>query len=200
MFRVSQLSYLQFGPVSFAVNPTEILMISGRSGCGKSTLFRAIADLDDFHHSAEVSLNGVRCSHIPPNKWRHRVGFLPAVSYWWQPRVGDHLKPCLDLLNQLLLPNDILNWEVSRLSSGEKQRLALIRLFQNEPQLLLLDEPTANLDGASMLATERVIQNYICQKNIPCVWISHSDEQIQRVGTYELRLPEGTLYPVVKET
>ena len=74
-----------------------------------------------------------------------------------------------------------LDWEVSRCSTGEKQRLAIARLLQLKPKALLLDEPTASLDAESVKKVEAVIQQYVRENNVPVIWVSHDNEQIKRL-------------------
>jgi ABC-type multidrug transport system ATPase subunit len=95
--------------------------------------------------------------------WRRRVGLLPAESGWWADRVGAHFITTNDARNPATTPTpilarlgfepDVLDWDVQRLSSGERQRLGLARLLLNRPEVLLLDEATANLDPTRLSAS-----------------------------------------------
>ncbi|MDX1335484.1 MAG: ATP-binding cassette domain-containing protein, partial [Gammaproteobacteria bacterium] len=71
---------------------------------------------------------------------------------------------------------------VSRLSSGERQRLALLRMLENSPRVLLLDEPTANLDRENTLLVENMIARYVQDHEAAAVWVSHDAEQQERLG------------------
>jgi ABC-type iron transport system FetAB ATPase subunit len=158
----------------------ELVCLSGPSGSGKSLLLRAIADL--IVHQGDSSLDDKKCSTVNPVTWRQWVGLLPAESAWWQDRVGDHFKQQNhDYLKELNLPVESLDWEVSRCSTGEKQRLAIARLLQLKPKALLLDEPTASLDAESVKSVEMVIQDYAKEFNVPVIWVSHDNEQIKRL-------------------
>jgi ABC-type iron transport system FetAB ATPase subunit len=86
-----------------------------------------------------------------------------------------------------------MTWHVSRLSSGERQRLALLRLLGNRPKVLLLDEPTANLDSENTLKVEKLLHIYRKQQQSALLWISHDPEQIRRVGTRHFILRNGRL-------
>ena len=180
------------GPVSFSVAAGECLGISGPSGTGKSLLLRAIADLDP--HDGEVALDGVRCRDITPEQWRTRVGLLPPESCWWLARVIDHFHNGLPVpLEALGLAPAILQEPVVRLSSGEKQRLALLRLLANRPRVLLLDEPTANLDPANTERVEAAIEDYRRTRSAAVIWVSHDQAQISRVARRHFRMVEGQL-------
>jgi ABC-type multidrug transport system ATPase subunit len=79
---------------------------------------------------------------------------------------------------------------VAELSTGERQRLALLRLLTNQPRALLLDEPTASLDPESTVAMERLISDYRQQHQAAVLWVSHQPEQIKRVCVRHLRLEQ----------
>ena len=187
---------LQSTPVttaSFEIAAGECLCISGRSGSGKTRLLRALADLDP--HTGEIRLSGRRQREIAPNEWRRRVALLPAEAAWWAPTVGEHNR-AIDAraLTCLGLPLDAASWPVERLSAGEKQRLALLRLTAGrKPDVLLLDEPTANLDPDSADRAERYLLALAQERCVAMVWVSHDAAQIDRVGTRAMRIESGRL-------
>jgi ABC-type iron transport system FetAB ATPase subunit len=82
---------------------------------------------------------------------------------------------------------------VIRLSSGEKQRLALLRLLANQPRVLLLDEPTANLDPENTRRVEAVIREYCRERAAAVVWVSHDREQAARVADRQFEVADGRL-------
>jgi ABC-type iron transport system FetAB ATPase subunit len=96
-------------------------------------------------------------------------------------------------LGKLGFEKDVLEWRVDRLSTGEKQRLALFRLLLNEPKVLLLDEPTAALDSLNVGLVEDVISNVRKTSGAAVVWVSHSPEQIARVADRHLEFRNGGL-------
>ncbi len=175
------------------VREGECLGISGPSGSGKTRLLRAIADLDV--HEGRVSLDGVPREHFRPSDWRRRVGLLPADNHWWLERVRDHLPGEIDeeALERLGLEPDLLIQPVARLSSGERQRFALLRLLANRPAVLLLDEPTANLDAHSAARVEELLGRYRTDARAGVLWVSHDPEQIRRVARRHLRMAGGQL-------
>jgi len=99
-------------------------------------------------------------------------------------------------LGKLGFEEDVLGWKVERLSTGEKQRLALFRLLLNEPQVLLLDEPTAALDHANIHRVEKVIFDYRKSTGAAVLWISHDPEQIARVADRHLQFSGSGLEAV----
>jgi ABC-type iron transport system FetAB ATPase subunit len=192
LLQIKNLRRLMIGPVSFAVEAGDCLCLSGPSGAGKSLLLRAIADLDP--HEGEAWLDGTACEAITPVQWRSRVGLLPPESSWWLPRAIDHFHDGHPLpLDSLGLNPGLLREPVARLSSGERQRLALLRLLANTPQVLLLDEPTANLDPVSTRYVEAVIAEYRQARQAAVIWVSHDPAQVARVANRHLRVSGSEL-------
>ncbi len=183
---MSRLELVEFrsgrlAPVDLAIEGGECVALSGPSGSGKTLLLRAVADLDP--HEGEARVDGERQDLLNGPEWRQRVGYLPAESHWWYPRVGDHFNgPATPLVAALGLPEEALDWEVERLSSGERQRLALARLLAGEPRALLLDEATANLDPESTERVERLVGDYRRKAGVAVLWVSHDRGQRARVA------------------
>jgi putative ABC transport system ATP-binding protein len=198
LLQINKLARLMIGPVSLDVDAGECLCISGPSGSGKSLLLRALADLDP--HEGEASLAGEPAAAIPPDRWRTQVGLLPPESSWWFPRVKDHFRDGVPLsLEHIGLSASILEQPVMRLSSGEKQRLALMRLLSNRPRVLLLDEPTANLDPENTRRIESVIMEYRRAARAAVIWVSHDSAQIARVASHHYEVVDGLLVQREKE-
>ena len=181
-------------PLDLHVAAGECIALRGPSGSGKSRLLRAIADLDPAEGS--VSLGEEAREAMPAPQWRRRVGLLGAESQWWHDRVGDHF-PAVDeeRLSRLGFEPEVLQWEVSRLSSGEKQRLALARLLANEPEALLLDEPTANLDADNGARVEALVEHYREARAAAVLWVGHDPAQLTRVAQRRFRIEERRLVP-----
>ena len=178
-------------PIDLEVAPATILTLSGPSGIGKSLFLRTVVDLDP--NEGDVSLGGRFRNKTAAPHWRRLVGYLPAESHWWRDRVRDHFT-CLDALplTELGMPPESLDWSVSRLSSGERQRLALARLLAQTPQALLLDEPTANLDSDCTTRVEALVREYASSRGAPVIWVSHDGDQCRRIGDRHLLLgPDG---------
>ena len=193
MFSVQHLkTRISSDEFNFELSRGEILFISGSSGSGKSLLLRALADLDE--HSGTIVLNDKNQSDWLAPQWRKTVAYCPADSVWWGETVAEHFgdhfeqKPDAKLLTQLGLEEDVMSWQADRLSSGEKQRLGLLRVLSLQPQVLLLDEPTANLDDESVLAVEAVLDTYRKKTGAILVWVSHSKAQQSRFAASRLEL------------
>lgn len=186
---VEGLRFQGLGPLSFTIPAGECLALMGASGVGKTLLLRALADLD--RHEGVVRLDGVESTEVPAHVWRTRVGMLPAESAWWSDILGEHFSTKVDLAPLGFAP-DALEREVSRLSTGERQRLALARLLASEPQALLLDEPTASLDPDNAARVEGILEAYRARHEAPVLWVSHDIAQARRVASFVYELtPTG---------
>jgi ABC-type iron transport system FetAB ATPase subunit len=189
---VAGLCYGNNGPLDFVLHSGECACLSGVSGSGKTLLLRALADLDA--HRGEVRLAGRLCGEIAAPQWRGQVGMLPAESAWWHERVGMHFAAARqDWLAALGFTEAALDWRVSRLSSGERQRLALLRMLLKRPEVLLLDEPTANLDQENTRRVEDLLRAYRLETGAAMLWVSHDPAQIGRIAQRHFYLSAGRL-------
>jgi len=181
MLRLDQFRFDEYGPIELSAPPGACIGITGPSGCGKTRLLRAVADLDAW--TGRLSLNGDHALDMPGPEWRRRVAFLPAESQWWFDTVGPHFPtpPGDEALRRLGFGPEVLDWDVGRLSSGEKQRLSIVRTLQRGPRALLLDEPTAHLDRDNVSAAEEALAAYRRDEQVPALWVSHDREQLARV-------------------
>jgi putative ABC transport system ATP-binding protein len=190
LLRIENLQGDHFGPISLNVSTHECVALYGPSGSGKSQFLRAIADLDP--HLGTIWLNGKPRGEFLPTEWRKRVALLPAEFRWWSNTVGNHFDESVDVdLAALGLDERIMEWPVSRLSSGERHRLALLRLLGNRPRVLLLDEPTANLDPRNTRRVEVLIKDYIHRTQGGAIWVSHDFVQIESIADKVLRFENG---------
>ena len=150
LLKAQSLCFLGLGPFNLELQPGERISLSGPSGSGKSQLLRALTDL--IPYTGVLQVKGRPAHELPPQELRRLIGLLPAETAWWHEQVAPHftrLQPAT--LAQVKLPSEAAGWPVARLSTGEKQRLALLRLLENRPQALLLDEPTSSVDSKNEL-------------------------------------------------
>jgi putative ABC transport system ATP-binding protein len=178
-------------PTSFSLAAGECIAVKGPSGAGKTLLLRAIADLDP--NQGLVSLEGRDRSTIPGPEWRRLVGYVPAEPGWWAETVGEHFgdwTAAAAVLTNLGFPEEAKSWPVARLSTGERLRLGLIRALIIQPKVLLLDEPTAALDAASVAAVESVIASRI-RAGLAILWVTHDAGQAGRIACRQLAVEAG---------
>lgn len=192
MLRVENLKVGSLPPLSFEVADGECLAVEAPSGAGKTRLLRAIADLDASE--GLVLVDGASRDEVPAPQWRRTVRYVSAEPGWWTdtPRAslaasgGDPVR--LDrLMRALGLEPPLLDRAVTALSTGERQRLALVRALLDEPRVLLLDEPCAALDPTSAALVEELVKFQILSGRI-VVLVSHDRAQVDRLAHARLLL------------
>ncbi len=191
MLEVRDLRCPGLEPVSLRVDDGACAAITGPSGSGKSRILRAIADLDP--NTGAVAAGEVTRDAVAAPDWRRRVRYLAAEPAWWAPVIGDHFPgPVAPQLAELGLPEDCLDWPVERASTGQRQRLALIRGLMDEPAILLLDEPTAALDLDARDRVEALVGRHM-RDGASVVIATHDPAQAARLAGATYRLAEGRL-------
>jgi ABC-type iron transport system FetAB ATPase subunit len=185
------------GPFDLRLARGECVCILGPSGAGKSVLLRLIADLDPG--SGDVELDGQGRGHWSGPEWRRRVVYQSAEPAWWGPDAASHFEADVaprvsEMLPKLGLATVLLDTEIARLSTGERQRLALVRSLAVEPRVLLLDEPSAALDADSTLAMEALLHERLAA-GLAILLVTHSREQARRMSHRAFVMANGILAP-----
>jgi putative ABC transport system ATP-binding protein len=155
---VKQLRSEFAGPFELNLGRGACAAITGPSGSGKSLFLRMIADLDP--NEGEIWLNGRERTSMPAPEWRKQATYVSAESGWWADTVIGHFSASTRseiaaLSARLGVRADLLDAPVAQLSTGEKQRLSLVRALLPNPPVLLLDEPTGPLDEDSSSPSTR---------------------------------------------
>ncbi len=184
------------GPYSLVIPAGRCTILSGPSGSGKSLLLRMIADLDPS--TGDAHLGAASRSAMSGPAWRRHVIYVAADAGWWADDVCAHFDDFAQhrawlerLACQLCLRADILTAQVSHLSTGERQRLTLMRALARHPRFLLLDEPTSALDRNTTLAVEGVLREAMA-RGTGLLVVSHNPEQAARLRDAQLALgPSG---------
>jgi ABC-type iron transport system FetAB ATPase subunit len=152
-----------------------------------------IADLDP--HEGDVFLDGSACSGMPAPEWRRRVSYVPAESGWWADSVRQHFHRDIDLnrlMPQVGIDPKLIDWPTARLSTGERQRLALLRALGPSNRVLLLDEPTSALDPDSVALVETLLRSRM-NAGTAIILVTHDIDQARRMGTRHVRIQDGMM-------
>jgi putative ABC transport system ATP-binding protein len=196
--RLASLRSALAGPFDLAVAAGECIAVAGPSGSGKSLLLRMIADLDPSE--GEVALDGQDRRTFTAPAWRRRVVYSAAEPGWWHDTAAPHfpagaaLDTARALMARLGLAPVLLDSPIVRLSTGERQRLALIRALALDPPALLLDEPTGPLDQDSTARVEAVLRERLAAGTTILI-VTHSPEQAARLGHQQFRMRDRRLMP-----
>ena len=175
----------------FELATGEALAVLGPSGSGKSLFLRALADLDP--NEGDLRLDGQPRDAISGPQWRRRVTYVPAESGWWAERVGEHFESwdiAAPWAESLDIPAEAGGWPVSRLSTGERQRLALVRAMAQGARVLLLDEPTSGLDVQTTWAVEARLREFVTSGG-GLIFVTHDPAQAKRLASRCLRFAKG---------
>ncbi len=193
MLEARDLTIRHLGPMRLSVARGVCIALSGPSGAGKSLILRALADLEP--NGGTVTLDGIERERFSAPEWRRQVGYLAADAGWWAATVGEHMADtdaARALLPRLHLPDDALAWAVSRLSTGERKRLALVRLLIQAPDFLLLDEPASGLDPEAAGAVDTLVQAHQAA-GAGILLVTHDVHQRDHLADRLLTLRDGTL-------
>jgi ABC-type iron transport system FetAB ATPase subunit len=184
------------GPFDLDLALGECVCVLGKSGSGKSVFLRLVADMDAG--LGTVTLKGKSRDDWTGPEWRQRVIYQAAEPAWWALTGAEHFRPedreqMVILMRALGLDTALLAHPVEQLSTGERQRLALVRSLARNPEVLLLDEPTASLDQASTLAVEDLLASRM-NAGLGIVIVTHSREQAQRMGMRRFEMRDHRLH------
>jgi ABC-type iron transport system FetAB ATPase subunit len=183
------------GPFDLNLGAGVCAAITGPSGSGKSLFLRMIADLDP--NQGKVWLNGRERASISAPEWRKQATYVSAESGWWADTVIEHFvlykrSEVAALAARLGLHVDLLDASIARLSTGEKQRLSLVRALLPSPPVLLLDEPTGPLDEESVAQVEALLQERMAT-GTSVLLVTHDPNQAGRLGNQRYRMVAGHL-------
>lgn len=196
--------------IDFEVQPGEFIILNGASGSGKSTLLSIIGGLLS-PSEGKVILNGEDMSQLSSKaltaKRLKNIGFIFQSSHLLPYlKVKDQLvlvgkeaglakkeaeERAKQLLEDIGLSHRLISYP-HMLSGGEKQRVAIMRAWMNEPQLLLADEPTASLDAKRATEVVEMIKNQVKTKGTIGIMVTH-DERLFEYADRMLYLDEGNI-------
>jgi putative ABC transport system ATP-binding protein len=177
--------------------PRGSTALLGPSGSGKSTLLRLLNRLADPDEGS-VRFHGTDVRELDPLELRRRVGLVPQLPAPVPGTVADNVQFGPRLQGREVDPEPpvrmagldatFLDRDASRLSVGEQQRVMLARALALEPEVLLLDEPTASLDAEAIAAVEHALRNL---RDVSLVLVTHDSQQADRLTDRTIRLEQG---------
>jgi len=183
--------------VDLSVDKEELLAITGPSGAGKTTLLHILGCLDQPSHG-EVLIDGIDASRLPEAELvklrRDKIGFV-FQQFYLIPGLSVYDNIALPLLfsKKPATPEKItrlaemvglehrLDHIPSQLSGGEMQRTAIARGLVNEPEILLADEPTGNLDSENSEKIFEILRS-LSHNGLTIVMITHNPDLATRAN------------------
>ena len=182
--------------VSFTIEPGELFCLLGPSGCGKTTLLRSTAGLETIT-SGQILYGGKDMTSIPP--FRRNIGMVfqsfalyphmnifENVAYGLRVRKtpeAEVRRKVTEVMELVGLMDELKrNPSPSGLSGGQQQRVAIARALVYDPDILLLDEPLANLDAKLRRYMRAEIRRIQKATNITTIFVTHDQEEAMAVG------------------
>ncbi|MFC2067941.1 ABC transporter ATP-binding protein [Chloroflexota bacterium] len=197
--------------INIAISEGEAFTLIGPTGSGKTTLIRML-DLLEVPTSGSIYFDGVDVTHNQHYRLeaRRRMSYVQqkpivfamnvydsiACGLKWRHEKVDLIKRKVDNVLALVGMSEYRNRNAKTLSGGETQRVAIARALVTKPEILFLDEPTANLDPISTSKVEQVIHDVIKEKKVTVIMATHDMVQGQQLATRIGVLLEGSLMQV----
>ncbi len=183
---------------SIEIADGSITAICGQNGSGKSTLARILAGIvkpDAAGRPESSSSSGTRTvGYLPQQSFAFHLSVLGNLMLNKDPgkTKQENLAHAQQLLKEIGLES-MAKKNAKKLSGGETQKMALARLLMKSYDMIILDEPTASMDTASIPTAEKMICDYQRRTGCTILIITHSPEQAQRLASHTIRLEGGNL-------
>lgn len=175
--------------INFDIHEGEIVTLLGQSGCGKTTILRSIAGLQR-EHEGNICIGNVCVSSKDVFEKDREVGYIfQDYALFPHLNVEENIAFALDKMSkkdkenkvtQLLEQFDIIahrKKSIHQLSGGQQQRVAIARAMANNPKILLLDEPFANLDSQLRYKTKMWLKGLIKDLNLSAILVTHDKKE-----------------------
>jgi putative ABC transport system ATP-binding protein len=183
----------------------SVTCILGPSGSGKSTLLKLLNNMIT-PDEGQVAYKKQSISDLDPIQLRRKSVMVPQTPVIFEGTIEENLTigsifseeepPSIEEINSILDEfklNKDLNEIAINLSGGEKQRLAIARAILMNPEVLLLDEPTSALDEETAEVVVHKIMEYVKDKNLSLICVTHNKELAAQVADYTIDLMEFSL-------
>ena len=190
--------------ISFSINESEILGLLGPNGCGKTTTIGMMLGLLK-PTSGEVIINGLNVEKNRINLLKKMNFISPYIELPKKLTVKENLMVYgklysvhdinnrIDYLTETLRLGEFINKKTGELSSGQKNRISLAKAVVNDPDILLLDEPTASLDPETGDFVRTFIEKISSEKKMSILLASHNMDEVKRLCKSILMMKDGKI-------
>ena len=190
--------------ISFSINENEILGLLGPNGCGKTTTIGMMLGLLK-PTSGEVMINGLNVEKNRINLLKKMNFISPYIELPKKLTVKENLMVYgklysinginnrIDYLTETLRLSEFINKKTGELSSGQKNRVSLAKAVVNDPDILLLDEPTASLDPETGDFVRTFIEKISSEKKMSILLASHNMNEVKRLCKSILMMKDGKI-------
>ena len=190
--------------ISFKINENEIIGLLGPNGCGKTTTIGMILGLLK-PTSGKVLINGIDIEKNKISLLRKMNFISPYIELPKKLTVRQNLivygklyniknlNEQINYLSNKLRLDELLDKVTGELSSGQKNRVSLAKALINDPEVLLLDEPTASLDPETGDFVRTFIESYKKEKKISILLASHNMDEVKRLCASVLMMKDGSI-------
>ena len=197
--------------INFKIKKGSIIGLLGPNGCGKSTTIGMILGLIK-PSSGSVIINGQNIENYRTNLLQKMNFLSPYIELPKKLTIKENLKVygkmynvknCekkIDELMSKLNLNEFKNKKTGELSSGQKNRVSLAKALINDPEILLLDEPTASLDPDIGDYVRTIIEDFTFNKNATILLASHNMNEVERLCDEVMMMKKGEIIDKGKST
>jgi iron complex transport system ATP-binding protein len=202
-------SHMILDDINLVIESSEILSLVGPNGSGKTTLIKCIDRI--LKPKGSILLDGQEIERMSRQDVARKIGYVPqssstplattvfdTVLMGRRPHIGwkvgeIDLEKVAEVLQRLNL-DDLAMRDYSQLSGGQKQKVLIARALAQEPAVLLLDEPTSNLDMLHQLEVMETVSTLVKEKKISAVMAIHDLNLASRFSDKLVMLKKGKVY------
>ena len=192
--------------VNLSIEKNSLVFFVGESGVGKSSLLRLINGLES-PASGDIYFHGENMNALNPCLLRRKISLLQQVPVMFPVTVEENLNLSpgaskvnsdekKEILNVLGLNENSLGKIATELSIGQAQRVAFVRCLMNQPEVILLDEPTASLDQKNKMKLFETIMKYTKEGKMTVLWVTHDLSLIEEYPFKKFRLKDKRIYEI----
>lgn len=197
--------------ITMELRPSEMLGIIGPNGSGKSTLIQCIDGLLK-PKTGSILLDGTDIKNMSRKEMAKKVGYVPqttsrsffpstvldTVLMGRRPHLGwrscnKDLRNVIEVL-RLIGIEDLAMSDINELSGGQQQKVLIARALAQEPSVLLLDEPTSNLDIKHQLEVTEIIREKVIERNISAIMAVHDLNLASKYTDRIIMMKDGKIF------